>query len=171
MKGVMRIAPVGLVVCFLLFGCGQSDEIKREEFSGREQAAMYRSAMAILERLPADFDHESMFLFHSGDNDIIGLAHTGEKGFMVGNSVNTNLLTTCEFFEPVTLQGKDIQFDNIASGASGKLDGSELTLLGLSDAEYCGMGASIDGTFTRFAEIVFGRTGGKLAVKHVYRLE
>lgn len=171
MRGLKHITAGCFFVCFLLFGCGQSDDIKREEFSGREQTAMYRSAMAILERLPGDFDHESMFLFHSGDNDVIGFAYTGAKGFMVGNSVNTNLLTTCEFYEPVTLHGEDLQFDNISSGASGRLDGSELTLLGLSDAGYCGMGASIDGTFTRFAEIVFGRTDGKLAVKHVYRLE
>lgn len=126
---------------------------------------MYKAAVALLANLS-----ESMFLFRNGDSNIVGFASKGEKGFMVGNSVNMNLLTTCEFYESVTIQGDSIRFDNMSGEATGKLDGPDLTLTGMSHAANCGMGASIDGTFSRFAEIVFDRIGGKLTVKHVYKL-
>nr|WP_319543416.1 hypothetical protein [uncultured Pseudodesulfovibrio sp.] len=41
---------------------------------------------------------------------------------------------------------------------------------GYGDCDVCGLGASIDGTFIRFAEIVFAYDEGTPKVKQVYKL-
>lgn len=170
MQAKLFVSAYGLLCAIFLFGCGQPGEIKRERFTGQKELAMYQAARNILTFLPSDFDYESMVLYRSEENGIVGLARKEVGGFMVGNSVNANLMTSCEFYEPVTILMDDISFSTISCGASGRLDGSKLTLSGVSDCRSCGMGASIDGTFTHFAEIFFDYSSGKAAVKQVYKL-
>ena len=131
---------------------------------------MYQAAMNILRVLPADFDYESMVLYRDEENGIVGFTRKGKKGFIVGNSVNVNLMTTCEFYEPVDIVGKALSFVNASCRASGKLDGADLILSRMDNCGFCGMGASINGTFSRFAEIIFDYGDGKPAVKQVYKL-
>ena len=159
-----------LLCAFSMLGCGQSDEVKRERFSGKEEVVMYQAALNILRFLPADFDYESMVLYQDEESGIVGLARKGQRGFSIGNSVNTNLMTTCPFYEAVEIVDNDIRFTSTSCGASGKLNGADLILSGMDDCGFCGMGASLNGAFTRFAEIVFEYAGGKPTVKQVYKL-
>ncbi|CCH48586.1 hypothetical protein [Pseudodesulfovibrio piezophilus] len=79
-------------------------------------------------------------------------------------------MTTCSLYEVVNINGDDISFPNMECGASVSLDGPELILKGMANCDVCGMGASIDGTFIRFAEIVFASDEGTPKVKQVYKL-
>lgn len=169
MKTQVVVSLCVLFCLLMLLGCGQSDTVKREKFSGQEEVAMYQAAINILGFLPDDFDYESMVLFRNAENSIVGLAHKGNDGFMVGNSVNVNLRTVCTFYEPVIIN-EYIQFADRVCSALGKLDGPTLTLESLDECGFCGMGATINGEFTRFAEIVFEYSGGKASVKQVYKL-
>lgn len=131
---------------------------------------MYQAAVNILELLPADFHYESMVLYRDEENGIVGLAREEERGFMVGNSINLNLMTTCQFYQSVDIVGKGIWFTGLPCKAMGKLEGHDLLLSGMDGCSFCGMGASINGTFTRFAEIVFDYSDGKPTVNQVYKL-
>lgn len=84
--------------------------------------------------------------------------------------MNRARLTTCSVYEVVSIKGGDITFPNLKCGASASLDGSELTLRGMGNCDLCGLGASIDGIYIRFAEIVFDLSGENVAVKHVYQV-
>ena len=131
---------------------------------------MYQAAENILMFLPGDFDYDSMILFQDGDGNVVGLAAKGNRGFLAGNSVNVERMTTCSLYEVISINGEDIAFPNIKCGASASLDGPELTLQGMANCDVCGMGASIDGTYIRFAEIVFAYAEGTPKVKQVYKL-
>jgi hypothetical protein len=159
-----------LLAGLLLSGCGQSDDITREGFTGEAKSAMYQAAENILMFLPGDFDYDSMILFQDGDGNVVGLAARGNRGFLAGNSVNVERMTTCSLYEVVSINGEDIAFPNMKCGASASLDGPELTLKGIANCDVCGMGASIDGMFTRFAEIAFAYGEGTPKVKRVYKL-
>jgi len=166
-----KLFGLGLLLAVLLLSaCGQSEDIKREEFTGQAKALMYQAAENILMFLPEDFDYDSMILFQDEGGNVVGLAAKGGRGFLAGNSVNTERMTTCSVYETVSIKGGDITFPNLKCGASASLDGPELTIRGVDNCIVCGIGASIDGTFTRFAEILFNPGGGKAAVKHVYKI-
>jgi len=171
----MSFIRFGILGCFLcalvLLGCGQSGEVKREEFTGQAKADMYQSAENLLLFLPADFDYDSMLLFKDEESNVVGLANKGDRGFIAGNSVNRARLTTCSVYEVISIKGGDITFPNLKCGASASLDGPELTLRGMDGCDVCGLGASIEGTYTRFAEIIFDLSGEQVAVKHVYRID
>jgi len=111
-----------------------------------------------------------MTLFRDKEGNVVGLAARGNRGLLAGNSVNVERMTTCSLYEVVSINGKNIAFPNMKCGASASLDGPELTLRGMANCDVCGMGASIGGTFIRFAEIVFAYDEGTPKVKQVYKL-
>lgn len=86
------------------------------------------------------------------------------------DGIPRNAVTTCSFYEVVSINGEDIAFPNMKCGASASLDGPELTLKDMANCDVCGMGALINGTFNRFAEIIFDYGDGKLVVKQVNKL-
>ena len=159
-----------LLAGLLLSGCGQSDDSTRDEFTGEAKSAMYQAAENILMFLPGDFDYDSMILFQDKKGNVVGLAARGNRGFLTGNSVNLERMTTCSLYEVVSINGEDIAFPNMKRGASASLDGPALTIRGVNNCNVCGMGASIGGTFIRFAEIVFDYADGKPNIKQVYKL-
>lgn len=171
MRAATFVSTCGLLCALFLAGCGQSGEIKREKFSGEEEVAMHQAAVNILGVLPDGFHYKSMVLYKDDESSIIGLAREEKSGYMIGNSVNVNLMIACEFYEPIDISGDSFWLAKSSCDAIGTLDGPKLNLAGVDDCGFCGMGASISGTFIRFAEIVFDYDSGKTAVKQVYKLK